>query len=188
MKVALPTIFLLISVHCFGQASDFILFKKNGVTQRTYFAGSVIIFTSNTGAHIEANILAIRNDSLFLRQYITRPVITQLGVYVLDTSFYYYQYHYKDIAAIGKTGRRFDWSGSGAALMGGGLLLTIASGVVYLADNQKFSPELLGAAVGLTGVGYLLSRSGGKGMQIGKKYSLEYVKATDNKLPQQSSP
>lgn len=183
----MKTIFIITFLFClsgaFAQASDFILFKKKGITQKTYFAGSTIIFTSNTGANIEANILSIKNDSVFLRQYITRPVMTQLGVYVLDTSFYYYQYHYKDIAAIGKTGRRFDWASSGGALMGGGILLTVASGVVYLADNKKFSPELLAAAVGLTGVGYLLSRSGGKGMEIGKKYSLEYIKATEKKIP-----
>jgi hypothetical protein len=183
----MKTIFFIILLFCwtgaFSQASDFILLKKNGVTQKTYFAGSTIIFTSKTGANIEANILAIRNDSVLLQQYVTRPVMTQLGVYILDTSFYYYQYHYKDIAAIGKTGRRFDWRGSGGALMGGGLLLTVANGVVYLADNKKFSPELLAASVGLTGVGYLLSRSGGKGMVIGKKYSLEYIKASDNKKP-----
>jgi hypothetical protein len=166
-----------------AQASDFILFKKKGITQKTYFTGSTINFTSSNGAAIEANILAIRNDSLLLRQYITRPVMSQLGVYVLDTSFYYYQYHYKDIAAIGRTGRRFDWVSSGGALMGGGLLLTVASGVVYLADNKRFSPELLGAAVGLTGVGYLLSRSGGKGMVIGKKYSMEYIRVTEQHKP-----
>ncbi len=176
-------LFLFAYTGACAQASDFILFKKKGITQKTYFAGSTIVFTSNTGANIEANILAIRNDSLFLRQYITRPVMTQLGVYILDTSFYYYQYHYKDIAAIGKTGRRFDWSGSGGALMGGGLLLTIASGVVYLADNKKFSPELLAASVGLAGVGYLLSKSGSKGMVIGKKYSMEYIRATEIKKP-----
>ena len=106
---------------------------------------------------------------------------TQLGIYILDTNFYYYQNSYHQIKAIGKSGRHFDWAGSGAVLMGGGILLTVASGVVYLADNKKFSPELLIAAVGLTGVGYLLSKQSGKGMVIGKKYSLLYVKASDNK-------
>lgn len=180
MKSLLCIIGMFCSAAAFAQASDFILFKKKGITQKTYFAGSSITFTSSTGANISANIMAIKNDSLYLQQYITRPVMTQLGVYVLDTSFYYYQYHYKDIAAIGKTGRRFDWSASGSTLMGGGILLAVASGVIYLADNDKFSPELMAAAVGLTGIGYLLSRSSGKGMAIGKKYSLEYVKATDN--------
>jgi hypothetical protein len=181
MKTVLCILSMFGVAGVFAQASDFILFKKKGITQKTYFTGSTIVFTSNSGANIEANILDIRNDSLLLRQYITRPVMTPLGVYVLDTSFYYYKYHYKDIAAIGKTGRRFDWVSSGGALMGGGLLLTVGSGIVYLTDNKRFSPELLGAAVGLTGVGYLISRNAGKGMQIGKKYSLEYIRATDKK-------
>lgn len=177
MKTILFTICILLAFEARPQAGDFILLRKKGQTVKTYFAGSKILFTSNTGASIEANILSIKNDSIFLQQYITRPVMTQMGFYVLDTSFYYYQYHYNQIAAIGKTGRRFDWGGSGGALMGGGLLLTVASGVVYLADNKKFSPELLAASVGLFGVGYLLSRASGKGMVIGKKYSLEYIKA-----------
>ncbi|HOZ78066.1 MAG TPA: hypothetical protein PLY34_08705 [Ferruginibacter sp.] len=183
MKIVLSIFCMFCVTGVSAQASDFILFKKKGITQKTYFTGSTIVFTANSGAHIEANILAIKNDSLVLRQYITRPVMTPLGVYVLDTSFYYYQYHYKDIAAIGKTGRRFDLASSGGALMGGGLLLTVASGVVYLSDNKRFSPELLGAAVGLMGVGYLLSRNAGKGMVIGKKYSLEYIRASDQKKP-----
>ncbi len=181
MRIILVFVFTIIAAASFAQASDFILFRQKERTVQTFFSGSQIKFTSTNGAYIEANILGIRNDSLFLQQYITRPVMTQLGVYILDTSFYYTTYHYKQIASIGKSGRRFDWGGSGGALMGGGLLLTVAGGVVYLVDNKKFSPELLAASVGLFGVGYLLSRSAGKGMVIGKKYSIVYVKATENK-------
>jgi hypothetical protein len=179
MKTLLIFIFVFMAAMLQAQPSDFILLKKKDRTQQTFFTGGKINFTGSNGAYIEANILAIRNDSLFLQQYITRPVMTGMGFYVLDTSFYYYQYHYKEIVAIGKTGRHFDWGGSGGALMGGGLLLTVASGVVYLADNKKFSPELLGASVALFGVGYLLTKTSGKGMLIGKKYSLLYVKATE---------
>lgn len=181
MRTFLVFVFTIIVTAVFAQPSDFILFRHKERTVQTFFSGGQIKFTSTNGAYIEANILAIRNDSLYLQQYITSPVMTQLGVYVLDTSFYYSAYHYKQIASIGKSGRRFDWGGSGGALMGGGLLLTVASGVVYLADNKKFSPELLAASVGLFGVGYLLSRSGGKGMAIGKKYSLVYIKATEKR-------
>lgn len=181
MRIFLVFVFTIIAAASFAQTSDFILFKHKERTVQTFFSGSPIKFTSTNGAYIEANILAIKNDSLSLQQYITRPVMTSMGFYVLDTSFYYSTYHYKEIASIGKSGRRFDWGGSGGALMGGGLLLTVASGVVYLADNKKFSPELLAASVGLFGVGYLLSRSGGKGMIIGKKYSLVYIKATEKK-------
>jgi len=177
MKTLSVSILLFISAACSAQGSDFILFKHKDRTVQTFFSGGQIRFTTTGGAYIEANIQAIRNDTLFLQQFVTRPVMTQLGVYVLDTSYYYSSWHYNQIAAIGKTGRKFDIGGSGGALMGGGILLTVASGVVYLADNKKFSPELLGASVALFGVGYLMSRSSGKGMQIGKNYSLVYVKA-----------
>ena len=181
MKKLILLLFVFIAVQSFAQSSDFILFKHKDRTIKTFFVGGQISFTSNTGAFIEANITNIKNDTLYLKEYIIRQVPTQLGVYMLDTTYYYGQYHYKQILAIGQTGRRFDWGGSGAALMGGGLVLTVASGVVFLADNKKFSPELLGGAVALTGLGYLMSRSSGKGMVIGKKYSLVYIKAAEGK-------
>ena len=42
----------------------FILLKKNNRTIATYFSGGTIIFTSNSGAYIEANITSIKNDTL----------------------------------------------------------------------------------------------------------------------------
>lgn len=179
MKQVLFLIILFTATKSFSQVSDFILLKNRDRTMATWFTGTDIRFTDKSGAYIEGKITAIKNDSIFLKQYIIRQLPTQLGVYILDTTYYYYQNNYNQIKAIGKSGRHFDWAGSGAVLMGGGILLTVASGVVYLADNNKFSPELLVAAVGLTGVGYLLSKQTGKGMVIGKKYSLLYVKATD---------
>ena len=181
MKQVLLIISLFITVQSIAQQSDFILFKKKDKTIATYFTGTDIKFTDNSGAYIEGNITAIKNDSIFLKEYVIRQLPTQLGVYILDTTYYYYQNNYNQIKSIGKSGRHFDWGASGSVLMAGGILLTVASGVVYLADNSKFSPELLIAAVGLTGVGYLLSKQSGKGMVIGKKYSLVYIKAVDNK-------
>jgi hypothetical protein len=47
---------------------------------------------------------------------------------------------------------------------------------VYVADREKFSPALLGAAVGLATVGYFMSKSGSKGIVIGKKgYQFQYI-------------
>ena len=181
MKKLLILLSFFISIYCVAQPSDFILLKKNNRTVSTFFAGGTINFTTVSSVYIEANITSIKNDTLFLQEYIVRQVPTQLGVYILDTSFYYGRYHYNQIKAIGRTGRHFDLGGSGAALMGGGALLTVASGVVYLADNKNFSPKLLAGAVGLFGVGYLLSKASDKGTGIGKKYSFVYIKASDNK-------
>ena len=181
MKQVPFIISFFISIQSFAQSSDFILFKNRDRTMATWFTGTEIKFTDKSGAYIEGKITAIKNDSLFIKQYIIRQIPAQLGFYVLDTTYYYYQNNYNQVKSIGKSGRHFDWAASGGVLMGGGILLTVASGVVFLADNKKFSPELLIAVVGLTGVGYLLSRQSGKGMVIGKKYSLVYIKASDNK-------
>jgi len=178
MKIYLSFIALIIGQISYAQASDFILLKHKNKTVGTYFQGGIIKFTSNTGAYIEANILKVRNDTLFLREYILRAVPTQMGIYILDTvAVYFNQYHYNQVNSIGKTGRRFDLKGSGSALIGGGAVLLIAGGIVYLVDNKNFSPRLMIGAAALSGLGYLLGRTNGDAMVIGKKYSFLYVQA-----------
>lgn len=177
MKYFLFLTLIISSLFSSAQSSDFILLKQKSRTVATYFPGTDIKYTALNGAYTQAIITDIKNDSLFLKEYVIRALPTQLGVYILDTSFYYKTIHYNEIKAIGKSGRRFNWAGSGAALMGGGILLTVASGISYLVDSKKFSPELLAASAGLAGVGYLLTRVSDAGMVIGKKYSLVYVKA-----------
>ena len=101
---------------------------------------------------------------------------------MLDTiNTYYYKYHYNQVKAIGKSGKGFNLSASAASLMGGGAILTVASGVVYIADRKKFSLPLMLVSASLAGVGYLMAKTGGKGLIIGKKYSLVYLAISDNK-------
>ena len=177
MKYFVSLALLFSSLISAAQSSDFILLKQKSKTIATYFPGTDIKYTAVNGVYTQAIITDIKNDSLFLKEYIIRAIPTQLGVYMLDTSYYYKSIHYNEIKSIGKTGRRFNWAGSGAVLLGGGALLTVASGVVYLVDNKKFSPQLLIASASLAGVGYLLTRVNNAAMVIGKKYSLIYVKA-----------
>ena len=175
-------VFSGLSLFCQSRQADFILLKKHDRTIGSFYAGENIAFTNPDGAYIEANITGIRNDTLFLRQFIVQMVPTNLGIFVPDTvGSYRYAYHYNQIKAIGRTGRKFDLSGSAASLMGGGVVLAVASGVVYLADRQKFSPPLLIGSLGLAGIGYLIAKTGGKGMVIGRKYKLVYVEVTNNK-------
>ncbi len=185
----MKTILLLLAIIVCGsafsqpkQSADFILFKKHNLTIGSYHIGDNIPFTNPSGAFIDAKITDIKHDSLFLRQFIVQQVYTTMGFYVLDTvGSYRYTYHYKDLKAIGRVGPKFDVSGGGATLIGGGLLLAVASGVVFLADRQKFSPGLLIGSLGLAGIGYVMTKVGGKGMIIGKKYKLVYVEVADNK-------
>ncbi|MEO6730111.1 MAG: hypothetical protein ABIN01_02755 [Ferruginibacter sp.] len=175
-------VFLLYANQAFAQSSDVLLLKKNEKTIRRYFAGSHINLTTTTGAYLDAQITLIKNDTLFLKQFVIRQVPTRLGVYVLDTvTTYYYKYHYTQVKAVGTTGRKFDLSASAASLIGGGLLLTLANGVVFLVDREKFSPALLVASASLATIGYVMAKAGGKGMMIGRKYSLVCLKLSDNK-------
>lgn len=182
MKRILLILLLLTGYQTFAQSSDVILLKRNSKTIRRFFAGTDIDLTTTTGAYISGHITKIKNDSLFLKQFVIRQMPTQLGVYVLDTiTTYYYKYHYNQIKAIGKTGRRFNLSASAASLLGGGALLTVASGVVFLVNREKFSPALLITSATLAAIGYVMAKTGGKGMVIGKKYSLVYLGISDNK-------
>jgi len=175
-------IVLLLGNQAFAQPTDVLLLKKNNKTIKRFYSGSNIEITTNKGVYLTAAINTIKNDTLFLKQYVVRQVPTQLGVFILDTvTTYYYKYHYNEIKAIGKTGRRFNLSASSASLLGGGILLTLAGGVVYLVDRDNFSPSLMIASASLAAVGYVMGKTTGKGMIIGKKYSLGYLELSGGK-------
>jgi hypothetical protein len=182
MKILLLFIFILFSGKAFSQASDFILLQKHSQTIASFYKGNDISFTTISGAAINAQITAIRNDSIFLAEYIINQVPTTAGVNMLDTvGSYPYQFNYNEIKTINMGERHFDLSASGASLFGGGVLLLVGSGVVYLADKKDFSPVLMIAGAALATIGYFLSRKSSDGYTIGKKYKLAYINVTSEK-------
>jgi len=70
MKRLLLLLFILVSGKLFAQASDFILLQKHNQTVASFYKGNDISFITTSGAAIDAQITAIRNDSIFLSQYI----------------------------------------------------------------------------------------------------------------------
>ena len=167
------------SANVYGQSADFIQLKKNNKTITTYYSGMHIAFSADTGAYLDALINGIKDDTLYLQEFIIRYLPTNIGTFIVDTvGSYRYKYHYRQIVAIGQKAKtNFNTKGSGAALLGGGVLLTLGSGVVYLADREKFSPALLLAAVGLGTLGYFMAKGkkNGNAILIGKKYKLVYM-------------
>jgi hypothetical protein len=184
MKSILPVL-LFISATSFSQSSDFIQLKKNNKTITTFYSGTNIAFTSESGSYINALINGIKNDTLYLQQFIVRYLPTNFGTYIIDTvGSYRYKYHYNQIIAIGRKEKtNFNVRGSGAALLGGGAVLTLASGIIYVADRKKFSAPLLLASVGLGTIGYFMAK-GSKhsgAYSIGRKYKLVYMNMSSNK-------
>ena len=182
MKSLLLLVILFTQQWAWSQSTDIIFLKKGRRNVATYFAGSHIAFTTLEGQSLEAQITAIKNDTLFLQQFVVRQVPTQLGVYVLDTlTSYRYQYDYRQIKTIYKRGANFNLAASGASLLGGGIVIVLASGVVYLADRNKFSAPLMYTGAGLAIAGYGLSRLNTDQLPIGKKYTLTYLKVNNDK-------
>jgi hypothetical protein len=175
------TVIIFCSIFCTAQPSDLLILKKNNRTLQTFFPGNEITFNTPSG-YYSGIIKSINHDSLFLVYYDIRQIPTNLGVYVLDTvATYPFAVNYKQIIGLGKMKKnKFDWSGSGSALLGGGLLLTtVGLGTwLFTKPNSRYyaSPYLVGSAAILGAIGYLLIKSGNKGMILDKKYSLEYIK------------
>ena len=181
MKLFPLLIFTIFSAGAgFAQSGDFIVVKKRNKTIATYFPGYNIQFLATNGAYRDARINKIENDTLFLQEFVIYRVPTTYGGFILDTAgSFRYKYHYNQIHSFGPPKQKgFSLSGSGASLMGGGLLLLLGSGVVYVADREKFSSNLLIGAAALSGVGYLLSKMGSKPMIMGKRnYHVVYMGA-----------
>lgn len=160
-----------------AQQSDFIILKKKSKTVQMFFKGSQIEFLTTSGAYRNAIITEIKNDSIYLKEYIINIVPSTLGFFFTDTvGSYRYAYNYKQIYKFNKENKKFNTGGSAAALYGGGLLISVASGVVYLADRKNFSYTLFTTGAGLAAIGYLWQKQTSKGITVGKnKYRIEYI-------------
>lgn len=171
----------LYSSSIFAQ-SDLLILKKNNHKIESYYPGSEIDF-STPQRYFEAYITTVKNDFVFLVQYNIQRVLTRIGVYVLDTvSEYHFAVNYHEIISIGKKRKGFDWNASGAALFGGGTLLTTAGLVTWIFSkpNTRYyaRPALVIGAASLAAIGYILMKTGNKTMVLGKKYTLTYLKMT----------
>ncbi len=171
--------FSLSSGH--AQPSDLLILKKKLITIDTFFPGDEMNFATSRG-YYNGIITSINNDSVFLIQYDVRQRPSNLGVYFLDTvATYRYGVNYREITAFSKDrSKKFNWQGSGGALFGGGILLTTVGMGTWLfskPDTRYYaSPYLVGGAALLGAIGYVLLRSGSKGLTLGKKYTLEYIR------------
>lgn len=176
--ISLYTLVILLTTACYGQPSDIlVMMKKNHSVQR-YYAGSNIKFTAINGAYRDAEITRIKNDSIYLKEYLVQIIPTTAGFNITDTlGSLSYNYHYNEIKFLGyPRNKKFNMAGSGASLLGGGILLTLGSLVVLVADKEKFSPGLMIGSAALGGLGYLLMKTAGQPMQIGQHgYHLQYI-------------
>lgn len=174
-------ILVLLLVSCtkngLAQPSDVISLRKKGRAVQTFFAGDHIAFGSTSGAYRDALITAIKKDSIYLQEFSVQKVMMTYGGYILDTvGSYRFQYHYKEIQRFGRKPKGFNLVGSAGALVGGGILLTAASAVVFLADRKRFSWELMAAGAGAAILGYAIGKAATRPIIVGKRgYTISYM-------------
>ena len=183
MRLLISIFLVLFITNTQGQGSDFILLKKKNKTVKIFYKSNNIEFVTTGGAYRNALINDIKKDTIYLQEFLINRALTTIGTYIIDTvGSFRYKYHYKEIYHFGRENKKFNIAGSGSTLLGGGVLITLASGVVYLVDNNNFSPTLFAAGAGLAALGYLISKGSNKGITIGKKnYSLQYINAASIK-------
>lgn len=169
----------LFSFHTHAQ-DDLLILKKNNRTVKTFYPGTEIDFSTAT-RYYEAYVTSVANDSVYLVQYDIRRVMTNVGAIILDTvAQYHFGVNYHDILSLQKKTKNFNWGGSGAALFGGGAVLTVAGLATWIFSkpNTRYyaRPAFVIGSAAIATIGYFMMKSNGKTWKLGKKYSLHYIK------------
>lgn len=168
-----------LATECNAQ-SDLLILRKHNKTVQSFYSGTEMTFYTSNKYH-EGSVTSIERDSVFLIYYDIRPMMTRLGVYVLDTvATYPFSVDYRDITSFTKERKNFDWSSSGAVLFGGGVLLTTAGLItwIFAKPNTEYyaSPQFVVGTAILAVAGYFLMNNANKNIKLGKKYTLRYIK------------
>ncbi len=172
----------------FAQQSDFIILKKrNNRTLKTYGEGSFLSASTHNGFNVNGYIVAIRNDSIYIRQQETRLVGTEFGS-TLDTLRYIVGIDYRELKRFNYTqdnewGRKRGFAVITAPrlmMIGGvGFVVLELINSLYrgesLTENNKLPSLAIGA--GIAAAGYVWQRMQDQGNKVGGKYKLVYIKA-----------
>jgi hypothetical protein len=179
LRALLLLVFTSAAVTSFSQASDFISVKKrNNRTIKTFFPGVNISFETYDKRQVSGLITAIRNDSVFIKEWDVRPMLNSLGIPVTDTvGAYLNGFHYKEINKVEVSDRmKLQQLTPGRILIIGGTgyaLLNVINGA-YLHQSITSSKNLtsLGIAAGAVGTGFLINYL----VKHGNKYHVEYIR------------
>ena len=175
----LLAILLICELAAFSQASDFIsVRKKNGITVKSIFPGSMVSLRTVYANDINGVVEAVRNDSLFVREFDVRSIPNQWGTYTVDTvGSNVIGFNYRDIETVVNSKKEsFSFIKNGTVFMVGGVgyaLLNVINGS-YLKQSiiGRENRKSLFTALGVAGAGYLMNRLHAK--STNKRYRIVY--------------
>ena len=184
LKALLVILLLSIAVTAFPQASDFISVKKNNNrTIKTFFPGVNIAFETYDKRQVNGLITAIRNDSVFVKEWDVRSMVNYMGIPVYDTvGAYLSGFNYKEINKVDVTERmHLQQATPGRILIIGGAgyaLLNVINGA-YLHQSITSSKNLtsLGIAAGAVATGLLVNYL----VKHSNRYHVEYIRMNEIK-------
>lgn len=182
--------FLLVTNLLFAQQSDFIVLKKrNNRPLRTYYAGAFISAVTYTDFPINGYIVAIRNDSLIIRQEELRLMEAKVGMgSEVDTLVYTFGINYQHIKQFNYK-RNYGWGGRRGFVQvalpkilmigGAGFIALELVNTAYRREKLNDGDKLtaLGVAAGVAMAGWLMEETQSRNKKVGKKYKVVYVKA-----------
>lgn len=182
--------FCLMQCAVAAQVPDYVSVRRvNGRTVKNFMKGLPITLETKAGSWIDGWISDMRHDSIIVKTYIVRTVMTHLGVTMLDTLGSVQQpVHHKDIDRIKITQRQsFLLRRTDDLLFIGGvgyLLLHISNGA-YLSESitGKNNLRRLSIAAGVTGVGLLWHKLLGPTPFTTRKHRIVYVNMQRNTKP-----
>jgi hypothetical protein len=165
-----------------GQASDFITVKKkNDRTLMTWFPGLRVYFETREKLVVEGEIVAIRHDSIYVKQWDVRSIPTTLGVTMLDTvGVYVNGFHYTEIYKVADLRRHgfAEVTLPKLLIIGGAgyIFLNLVNGNYFnqsLTENNNLQHLSIAAAAVAAGV--LIQYLSHHGNHNGGKYRVVYV-------------
>lgn len=159
-----------------AQQSDFISLKKRDRTIQHYFSGSFIEFIHRNGSYISGSVSLVQKDSIYITHYDVRMVPNQWGTRNADTlAKYSLRFHYKDIAAIPKPGKGFEFIRNGTLFMiggGGYAFLHTTNGLI---QKKEIYPATIAVAGGVALLGFGMRKLRKYEYTLGGKYNIHYV-------------
>ncbi|MCO5234947.1 MAG: hypothetical protein M9933_01660 [Chitinophagaceae bacterium] len=172
----LHLLFLCLPLYALAQQSDFISFRKKDRTLKTFFKGMPIQFIHTSGSYVNGIIEKIDHDTLYIKQYDVRMIPTPWGTRVQDTiSHYDLRFHYREIAAIPRPPRSFEFIRNGTLFMicgGGYAFLHTFNGLI---QKAKISPPTLAISGAVAAAGFTMLKLRKHYYPIGEKYKIVYV-------------
>lgn len=189
-QILLLILFVFTSSLVFSQQSDFIVLKKkNNRTLRTYYPGAFISAVTYSGFEINGYIIAIRNDSLIIRQEERRLMEAKYGMGTeVDTLVFTFGLEYSQIKQWNYQ-RAYTWGGKRGfvqiyvpkimMLGGAGFVVLELINTAYRGESLDDKNKLaaLGIATGVAVAGWLIDKRKERAKKVGKKYKVVYVKA-----------